>query len=87
MELYPVTGGAQAQPGEAGRRRLTSPQVHAFGFLILKDRPQKENTKGDLITLQFAVKCKTVNVDSGIFPPWDALTRVVHKGPFRGGDT
>lgn len=34
--FYPVKGGAQAQPGQAGRRLLTSLQVDNFGFLKLE---------------------------------------------------
>ena len=48
MEFYPVTGGAQAQPGQAGRRLLTSLQVDNFGLLKLK---VKNIRIRDLITL------------------------------------
>ena len=36
VESNLVTGGAQAQPGQAGWRLLTHPQVHIFGHLKLK---------------------------------------------------
>lgn len=36
MEFYPVTGDAQAQPGQAWWRLLTSLQVDNFGLLKLK---------------------------------------------------
>lgn len=48
MEFYLVTGGAQAQPGQAGWRLLTRLQVDNFGSLKLKVK----NTKiRDLVTL------------------------------------
>lgn len=36
MEFYLVTGGSQAQPGQAGWRLLTSLQVDNSGLLKLK---------------------------------------------------
>lgn len=46
-EFYPVTGSAQAQPGEAGGRLLTSLQVDNFGSLKLK---VKNTIMRDLVT-------------------------------------
>lgn len=40
--LYPVKGGAQAQPGQAGWRPFTSLQVDNFGFLKLKVKKNKK---------------------------------------------